>query len=46
MIRLLTRIGLQAKQLTNEQLARLFFEIYNQGAPIVSSDDIQKTIGT
>jgi len=44
--RLLNRIGLQAKQLTNEQLARLFYEIYNQGAPIISPESIAKTIGT
>ena len=46
MIRLLNRIGLQAKQLTNDHLARLFYEIYNQGAPIISSDAIEKAIGT
>ncbi len=46
MVRLLNRIGLQAKQLNNEQLARLFFEIYNQGSPIVESENIQKVIGT
>jgi hypothetical protein len=45
-IRLLSRIGLRAKQLTNDQLIRLFYEIYNQGAPIVSQERIQKTIGT
>jgi hypothetical protein len=45
MIRLLTRIGLRAKQLTNDQLVRLFYEIYNQGAPIVSPENIQKAIG-
>lgn len=46
MIRLLNRIGLQAKQLTNEQLVRLFYEIYNQGAPILSPASIEKAIGT
>jgi hypothetical protein len=46
MTRLLNRIGLQAKQLTNEQLARLLYEIYNQGAPIISPENITKTIGT
>jgi hypothetical protein len=45
-IRLLNRIGLQAKQLTNEQLTRLFYEIYNQGAPPLDPAVIQKTIGT
>ena len=43
--RLLNRIGLQAKQLTNEPLARLFYEIYNQGAPPLNPDAIGKTIG-
>lgn len=46
MIRLLNRIGLRAKQLTNDQLARLFYEIYNQGAPVINSADIEKAIGT
>jgi len=46
MIRLLNRIGLQAKQLTNEQLVRLFYEIYNQGAPILNPANIEKAIGT
>ncbi len=45
-IRLLSRIGLRAKQLTNDQLIRLFYEIYNQGAPIVNEDSVQKAIGT
>jgi len=45
-VRLLNRIGLHAKQLTNDQLVRLFYEIYNQGAPIVSSASIEKAIGT
>ena len=34
MIRLAARIGLKAEQLTNEQLIRLFFSIYNPGTPI------------
>ena len=46
MIRLLSRIGLQAKQLTNEKLVRLFYEIYNQNAPIVNPANIEKAIGT
>lgn len=33
MIRLLTRVGLQAKQLTSGQLVRLFFSSYNPGIP-------------
>jgi hypothetical protein len=41
-IRLLGRIGLRAKQLDDEQLTRLFFEIYNQGAPPLTHEDIQK----
>jgi hypothetical protein len=45
-VRLLNRLGLRAKQLTNEQLVRLFYEIYNQGAPIISSASIEKSIGT
>ena len=45
-IRLLNRIGLAAKQLTSEQLVRLFYEIYNQGAPIVSPANIEKAVGT
>lgn len=32
-VRLLNRLGLQGKQLTNEQLVRLFFSIYNPGTP-------------
>ena len=31
--RLLNRLGLRGKQLTSEQLTRLFFSIYNPGAP-------------
>lgn len=45
-IRLCNRIGLAAKQLTSEQLVRLFYEIYNQGAPIISPAHIEKAIGT
>ncbi|MBI4066213.1 hypothetical protein HY411_00710 [Candidatus Gottesmanbacteria bacterium] len=32
-MRLLNRLGLRGKQLTSEQLVRLFFSIYNPGAP-------------
>lgn len=35
-MRLLHRLGLQAYQLTNEQLVRLFFTIYNPGSPAPS----------
>ena len=45
MIRLLSRIGLQAKQMTSDRLVRLFYEIYNQGAPIISPAAIEKAIG-
>jgi hypothetical protein len=45
-IRLLNRIGLQAKQLTNGQLIRLFYEIYNQGAPTLNPENIEKSVGT
>jgi hypothetical protein len=33
-IRLLTRLGLRASQLTNDQLTRLFFTVYNHGSPL------------
>lgn len=45
-IRLLNRIGLAAKQLTNTQLIRLYYEIYNQGAPVLSPANIEKAVGT
>jgi len=45
-VRLLNRIGLSAKQLTGDQLVRLFYEIYNQGAPPVSAAHVEKAIGT
>ncbi|OGG34875.1 hypothetical protein A2363_00350 [Candidatus Gottesmanbacteria bacterium RIFOXYB1_FULL_47_11] len=45
-LRLLARIGLQAKQLTGEQIARLLFEIYNQGAPTITAEDLQKAMHT
>lgn len=44
-LRSLNRIGLQAKQLTSEQLVRLMYEIYNQGAPPLDPGAIGKTIG-
>lgn len=33
-LRLVARLGLRAEQLTNEQLIRLFFSIYNPGTPL------------
>jgi len=33
-VRLLTRLGLRSYQLTNEQLIRLFFTVYNHGSPL------------
>ena len=43
--RLLNRLGLQAHQLTNEQLVKLFFTIYNPDVPPPETDVIEKTIG-
>ncbi len=45
-IRLMNRLGLQAKTLSSAQLTRLFFEIYNQGAPAVSDTDVERSIQT
>jgi len=33
-VRLLTKLGLRAKQLDNEQLVKLFYNIYNPGVPL------------
>ncbi len=44
-VRLLARVGLQAKQLTNDQLVRLFFSSYNPGIPPPEPATIQKAIG-
>lgn len=44
-IRLLNRLGLQGKQLTNEQLIKLFFTTYNQEVPPPDLETIQKVIG-
>jgi hypothetical protein len=44
-IRLLNRLGLQARQLTNEQIIRLFFTTYNQDVPMPDDETIEKTIG-
>lgn len=46
LIRLMNRIGLQAKQLNNDQLIKLFFDIYNQGAPIPDPDRITAAVGS
>ena len=45
-LRLMGRIGLQAKQLTGDQLTRLFFDIYNQGALPVATDNFARAQGT
>jgi len=45
-IRLLNKIGLQAHQLTSEQLVRLFFTTYNADVPIPESETIEKAIRT
>jgi hypothetical protein len=37
LVRLLTRLGLRATQLSSEQLIRLYFTIYNQGSPLPQS---------
>ena len=42
-VRLLTRVGLRAHQLTNEQLVKLFFTIYNSGNPGVEIEAPQNT---
>lgn len=33
-LRLLARLGLRAQQLTGDQIAQLYFSIYNQGVPV------------
>jgi len=42
MIRLLTKIGLKSKQLTNEQLAALYFSNYNAGVPVPQSFGLEQ----
>lgn len=42
-MRLLNRLGLRGKQLTNEQLTRLFFSIYNPGSPQPETLEIDKS---
>lgn len=43
-IRLLNRLGLQARQLTNEQLVRLLFTTYNAGVPMPDDVTIQNAL--
>jgi len=43
-IRLLNRVGLQAHQLTNEELVKLLFRSYNAEVPPPDADTIQKAI--
>lgn len=45
-IRLLTRVGLRAHQLTSEQLVKLFFTIYNPGSPGLETESIANTTNT
>lgn len=44
-LRLLTRVGLQAYQLNNAQLTRLFFTIYNAATPLPDDNTLKNTIG-
>lgn len=44
-LRLLGRVGLKAYQLTNEQLTKLFFAIYNPGIPTPEEETIRGAIG-
>lgn len=43
-IRLLNKIGLQARQLTNEQLVKLFFTTYNAEVPPPDAETVEKAI--
>lgn len=43
-IRLLNRLGLHARQLTNEQLVKLLFITYNAGVPAPDDETINKTL--
>lgn len=45
-LRLLNRLGLQARQLTNEQLVRLLFITYNAGVPMPDDDTIKTALNT
>ena len=44
-LRLLNRVGLKAFQLTNEQLTKLFFSIYNAGIPTPEEETIRAAVG-
>lgn len=44
MIRLMTKLGVQAKQLTSEQLVELFFSCYNPGSPKPEADAVKKAL--
>jgi hypothetical protein len=44
LIRLLNKIGLQARQLTNEQLVKLFFTTYNAEVPPPDAETVEKAI--
>lgn len=46
LIRLLTRVGLRARLLGNEELVKLFFSIYNPGSPNIESDNARGAIKT
>lgn len=39
-LRLLNRVGLQASQLTNQQLVKLFFTTYNAGVPLPDDETV------
>ncbi len=43
-LRLLSRVGLNASQLTNEQLVKLFFTAYNAGIPAPDDETIKDAI--
>lgn len=43
-LRLLNRLGLQARQLTNEQLVRLLFITYNAGMPMPDDETIENAL--
>ncbi|MFZ5845064.1 MAG: hypothetical protein ACOY0S_01200 [Patescibacteria group bacterium] len=42
-VRLGNRLGLRAVQLTNEQIIKLFFAIYNPGSPLPALEEIKKS---
>ncbi len=45
LIRLLNRLGLRSRQVTSEQIIKLFFTTYNQDVPLPEEDAIKKAIG-